>query len=179
MASDGLEEKHTKTTTNDVAVILGVSATTLKTWEMFLSLDIERTPKGARRYTQDNIKQLKKIKKLLSDGLTLKEVKAQLNQPPDDCGRLDPKIEIITDEPEKNQNFELAIINKYESRIVELTEKQENLNRQLGRIEGELNKYNEITALKDSQINEKEGIIADLKARLKLYESRKWWQIWK
>jgi DNA-binding transcriptional MerR regulator len=166
----------------DVADELGVSVTSLKNWELFLELDIKRNQKGARIYTRSNIDDLKKIKNLLKDGKTLKELKdawGQLKVSNSETEE-EPHIEVLTEENNaKDNQFELVVINKYESRIIELTNKQENLHRQLGRLEGELSKYNDIIRLKDSQLKDKESIIADLKDRLQKQESRKWWQIWK
>jgi DNA-binding transcriptional MerR regulator len=153
----------------EVSERIGVSTQTLRNWEVFFDIDIERNEYGQRIYSETSLKHFKEINHYVKTGLKLKDIKSRFN---DDC-------RVIVEPPEKNQNFELAIINKYETRIIELTEKQDTLNRQLGRLEGELSKYNEILKLKDSQLNDKESIIADLKDRLQKQESKKWWKIWK
>lgn len=159
----------------EVSSIIGISTQTLRNWEVFFNLEIERNEFGQRIYTENSLAILKKINHHAQRGLKLKAIKELIN------GYFNPQsnIEVITEKEENTQNFELAIINKYETRIQELNNKinnlQAGLNREIGQLQGELKKYDEIVILKDQ-------VITDLKDRLTTLEqtkARKWWQIWK
>lgn len=167
----------------ELAEQIEVGVTTLKTWESFFNIPVGRNAKNARKYSEDNVIIFREIKKLSSNGFSLNSIKSLINQLADAGSDQQQKIEIITESlPEQEQNFSPAIVNKYELKITVLSRENSNLNRELGRLEGQLSKFNEIIALKDSQIQERNNQIQEYKEILDELEagsSHKWWQFWK
>ena len=101
-------------TIKEVSKALNIGMTTLKSWESFFSLPVSRNEKNHRLYSDIIIKKFELIKKLSSDGLSLKEIKNQLEQSSDDR----QTIEIINDtfDGRQEQNYNL-IVKPYESKI--------------------------------------------------------------
>jgi len=170
-----------------LSACIGVSDSTLRHWERVLSINVHRNNKGNRLYSPDTVNIFFEIKKLLATGKNLDEIKELLNQDFTSCNagyNNQPKIEIIQES--EQQNFDLALVDKYESRIMELSREKENLNRTLGRLEGELSKFNEIITLKDSlitdkdkQLHAKDSEIEEYRAKLAKYENKPWWHVWR
>jgi DNA-binding transcriptional MerR regulator len=68
-----------------VSILTGVKAITLRAWERRYSLIIpQRTPKGHRLYTQQDVGRINRIVELLNQGISVGHVKPLLDQEPDD-----------------------------------------------------------------------------------------------
>lgn len=155
----------------DVSGLISVSVTTLKSWEAFFNIDIERNAKNARRYTQDNINIFRIIKSLSSKGLSLNEIKPMLLQQSDGKSYHQPKVEVIQDEPQENQNYDLILkpfINQITEYKTELNDLRENYS----------NVIQESATLKE-RVKNKDEIITFLQERLNRLESKKWYQVWR
>jgi len=63
----------------ELAELLSVSHSTLRYWEDYFQIDIERTNKNARLYRPDNIKKFQEIKEYITRGYNLKDIKSLLN----------------------------------------------------------------------------------------------------
>lgn len=164
-------------TINEVSSLLDVSTSTLRNWERILSIPVARNAKGNRIYNKDIIDIFFEVKKLLVTGKTLEDTKMLMGQASTSCNSSynnQPKVEVIQEDNKEEDNLNLALISRYESKMSLLTEKNEVLNRRLGQLEGEISKYNEIMALKDSIIIDKDNLIAELRGRL----NKPWWAIW-
>ncbi len=69
---------------SDAANLIQVESHVLRYWEEELELDVPRNEMGHRYYTEENIRQFEKIKKLKEDGYQLKAIKMLVhNQNPD------------------------------------------------------------------------------------------------
>jgi len=64
----------------DLSEELGVSSSTLRKWESFFAIHVRRNLKGNREYDEFTIDIFRKIKSLVTQGMTTKEVKNLLNQ---------------------------------------------------------------------------------------------------
>ena len=65
-----------------VAAATGVNPITLRAWERRYSLiNPQRTPKGHRLYTQDDIDRINQVTALLNKGMSISQVKPLLDQP--------------------------------------------------------------------------------------------------
>jgi len=147
-----------KISIKELSALIRISTTTLRNWEEFFSIPVNRNGLGYREYTENTIRIFRKINSLVKEGLQLKEVKALLTDDFESFKTLHPKTEIIQSAPEEKQNdFEL-IIKPYENRITEL----KTLNSELMEENKFLNRENATFA---ERIN-------NLEARL----NRKWWQ---
>jgi DNA-binding transcriptional MerR regulator len=68
-----------------VSSLTGVNAVTIRAWERRYGLIIpQRTPKGHRLYTQQDVEQINRIVELLNQGISVGHVKPLLEQMPDD-----------------------------------------------------------------------------------------------
>ena len=66
-----------------VSMLTGVNAVTLRAWERRYSLITpQRTPKGHRLYTQQDVERIKRIVELLDQGISVSHVKPLLDQAP-------------------------------------------------------------------------------------------------
>jgi DNA-binding transcriptional MerR regulator len=151
--------------------LIEVGVTTLKTWESFFEIPLSRNESNARRYTQDNINTFQKIKKLSSDGISLKEVKSLLEQLPDDR----PVIEILSNkEPElETTNFDL-IIKPYSNRIIELEVQAKEVLQENKDLIRENATFAERIKSKEEIIDFQHAQIIKLEEKL----SKKWWKFW-
>ena len=84
-----LEQKHASTTRRRPAAYThrvyhdGVNAITLRAWERRYGLVIpQRTPKGHRLYTQQDVQRISRIVRLLNQGVSVGQVKPLLEQVP-------------------------------------------------------------------------------------------------
>lgn len=66
---------------NDVAELVGVSASTLRYWEKKLNLDVPRDEYGSRTFDADWVAYFKQVKALLDEDLGWDEIGKQLQQP--------------------------------------------------------------------------------------------------
>ena len=66
---------------NDVAELVGVSASTLRYWERKLGLDVPRDAYGSRTFDAEWIAYFKQVKSLLDEDLGWDEIWKQLEQP--------------------------------------------------------------------------------------------------
>ncbi len=68
-----------------VSILTGVNAITLRAWERRYGLVVpQRTPKGHRLYTQQDVGRIKRIVELLDQGISVGHVKPLLDQAPGD-----------------------------------------------------------------------------------------------
>lgn len=74
----------------DAAKRLGIEAHVLRYWEEELGLEIKRNKMGHRYYDEVDIRLFKEIMKLKEEGLTLKDIKAGI----DEVKRRDPSCDI-------------------------------------------------------------------------------------
>jgi len=66
-----------------VSILTGVNAVTLRAWERRYSLITpQRTPKGHRLYTQQDVERINRIVELLNQGISVSHVKPLLDQVP-------------------------------------------------------------------------------------------------
>jgi MerR family transcriptional regulator, light-induced transcriptional regulator len=66
-----------------VSILTGVNAVTLRAWERRYSLITpQRTPKGHRLYTQQDVDRINQVVKLLNQGISVSHVKPLLDQAP-------------------------------------------------------------------------------------------------
>ena len=173
-----MKYRPTTVSINETALLLAVSQSTLRNWELIYCLPIERNHAGQRIYNDNAISLLRIIKAGTTKGLQQHDIKEQIQQELQSYKEPIP-IEVIGDTmPEQEQNYNL-VIKPYENRITTLemttsalTVENKELNRTLGRYEGELSKYNEIITLKDSIINDKDISINELKVRLQEAENK-------
>ena len=181
---------------NEVSAMLAVSTCTLKHWESITGLIIHRNSKNARRYTQENINQLKEIKDLMVNGKSLNEIKDLLNEVVSTDNHQQPKIEIIQEEKEDtNHNFEIFLrplenrINELKGLNNELLYRNENLNqenkeliRDNATLTERVKNKDDIISFKDSMLNDKDLQIEELsiqKAEIEVKLNKPWWQFWK
>jgi DNA-binding transcriptional MerR regulator len=67
-----------------VSMLTGVNAVTIRAWERRYGLIIpQRTPKGHRLYTHQDVERIKRIVELLKQGISVGHVKPLLDQQPD------------------------------------------------------------------------------------------------
>lgn len=94
----------------EVATMVGVSESTLRYWETeFVQLRPSRTPGGRRRYTKEDIENVKQILYLLSDQkMHVDGAKYRLQSRPDETARLQRIAECL-----KNIKHELVEIKKF------------------------------------------------------------------
>lgn len=71
---------------SEVSKMVGVEAHVLRYWEEELGLEIQRTSQGKRRYTGNDVAQLKEIKYWKDKGMQLKAVKEMMGQKVADAG---------------------------------------------------------------------------------------------
>lgn len=64
--------------TKEVSVKLDIPQSTLRRWEEYFNLKIPRREDESRSYTQDNLKEIVKIKKMRKDGKPMGEIKESL-----------------------------------------------------------------------------------------------------
>ena len=65
-----------------VSIMTGVNPVTLRAWERRYSLIVpQRTPKGHRLYTQQDVERINRIVELLNQGISVSHVKPLLDQP--------------------------------------------------------------------------------------------------
>ena len=81
---------------NDVAELVGVSASTLRYWEKKLNLDVPRDEYGSRTFDADWVAYFKQVKALLDEDLGWDEIGKRLEQPgvPDE-----PPVDVPPTEP--------------------------------------------------------------------------------
>ena len=66
-----------------VATLTGINPVTLRAWERRYNLITpQRTPKGHRLYTEDDVELIKQVLELLDQGISISQVKPLLEQPP-------------------------------------------------------------------------------------------------
>jgi len=69
-----------------VSILTGVNAVTIRAWERRYGLITpQRTPKGHRLYTHQDVEHIKQIVELLKQGISVGHVKPLLDQSPDDA----------------------------------------------------------------------------------------------
>ena len=73
-------KSHSELNIKELAELLSVSNSTIRYWEDFFQIEIERTKKNSRLYRPDNIKQFQEIKDYITRGYALKDIKSLLNQ---------------------------------------------------------------------------------------------------
>ena len=161
----------------DLADILQVGVTTLKTWESFFEIEVERNGKNARRYTEDNINEFKKIKALASGNYPMAEIKHLLNKPTYFNRSQTTPVEIMSETASEENNFSLAI-KPYETRINELSQMNLEFIKENKELIKENATLNERVKNNADIIAFKDNYIQDLKERISNYEQRKWWKFW-
>ena len=181
----------TEYTTKELSLLSGIPQTTLREWERFFSIPVNRNDLGQRKYTENMLNLFREIKKYKTEGLRLEEIKPLLNMNTQGNGSYTEVIRDSHDMPEQEQNYSL-IVKPYTDRITLLEKAQNSLaernlilerdNATLTERVSGINKESEkIYALKDSIITDKETSINELKARLQEAETRlnrKWWKVW-
>jgi len=172
-----------KYSVKEISALIGISTTTLRNWEEFFSVPVNRNGLGYREYTENSIKIFKKINSWVKEGLQLKEIKPLLNDELEAMATLNPKIQIIQSEPEEKQkDFEL-ILKPYQERIKKLEEKEEKffkeslvLIKENATLTERLKGKDELFSLQkkdwENKIQELQQQKQELEARL----NRKWWQ---
>ena len=82
---------------NDVAELVGVSASSLRYWEKKLNLDVPRDEYGSRTFDTEWVAYFKQVKALLDKDLGWDEIGKQLKQPgaPDDS-----PVDVPPDDPD-------------------------------------------------------------------------------
>ena len=181
---------------NELSSVLDLSTNTIRQWESFYRISTPRNSRGNRHYPDDIINLFKKIKCLVESTKSREEIKALLLLENSSYMEVEvssmnnqSKIEIFETkyEDKESQNYNLVVkpftdrITTLEMATNALTVENKELNRTLGRYEGELSKYNEIITLKDSIITDKETSINELKAKLQEAENKinlKWYKFW-
>ncbi|MGB5177623.1 MAG: MerR family transcriptional regulator, partial [Gammaproteobacteria bacterium] len=69
-----------------VSILTGVNSVTLRAWERRYGLIIpQRTPKGHRLYTNQDVERINRIVELLNQGISVGHVKPLLDQMPGDA----------------------------------------------------------------------------------------------
>lgn len=88
---------------NDVAELVGVSASTLRYWEKKLALDVPRDEYGSRTFTTEWVAYFKQVKALLDEDFGWSEIGEKLKQPstPDDAPPVEPPAPPVKPEPPK------------------------------------------------------------------------------
>lgn len=160
----------------EAAEFIGVSAETLRNWENFFNLEVTRDYQNSRNYDEIMISLFKEIKKQLTTGLSLKEIKSQLekdSQPYNNTHATPPYVEIIQDEKsEAKEKFEL---------IVQPLIKR--LDKAMDKIDHLQDEKAQIVATMQNQQNQLYRENAELRAKLQMMEEQqkasKWWHFWK
>ena len=65
---------------NELSELISISPTTLRNWENYFSITVERTSRGFRRYDENVINIFKNIQNLIEEGNTLQDAKILLGQ---------------------------------------------------------------------------------------------------
>lgn len=166
----------------DVSELIGVSTQTLRNWEAFFTIPIERNEHGQRQYTENTLKLFKEINRYAKRGLKLQAIKPLLDMRFEPSSGCQGQIEIIAD---NNSFFEsnhlkpfLKQITEFKEEVRELRQENKEINKLNAKLEERINNKDEIICFKDSIINDKNSQLEDYKARLQELESklnRKWW----
>ncbi|WP_428908237.1 MerR family transcriptional regulator [Niallia sp. Krafla_26] len=106
--------------TKSVAELLGISTRTVQRWVKQLNLDMERNDLGHFIFTEENIEQLKQVKKQLDEGVLLQDI--SLKQPTrtgivkieksEKNGETEKSAPITTQLEEKIANLEVSLNQK-------------------------------------------------------------------
>lgn len=157
----------------ELSSLIGVGVTTLKTWEGYFNIYVERDHRKARRYNSETIKQFNRIKELSSSGRQLNEIKTQLQKESDGVDDI-PKIEIINEKiSDQEQNFNL-VLKPYESRINELKTLNNDLLKENKELFAEVARLSERVQNKEAIIN----LLYQQKTELDQRLNKKWWKFW-
>jgi len=171
ITNDGLQTQQIdEYSINDVAKLIEVGVTTIKSWDTFFELPIKRNEKNARRFNQEMINILKDIKLLSSAGMPLNEIKSRLNKQSDP----DKTVEIIEDDkPNEEKSFDL-IVRPFTKQLNELTKKvdilqsdKENLISQVATLSERVKGKDQIISMLNQQLEESKN---------NKMEQKTWWR---
>lgn len=159
---------------NELSGLIGVSPTTLRTWEGFFSIAVKRNEKGARIYCENTVKIFQNIKVLVTAGKSLKEVKSILSLESETYGNEQPKVELVQEEIFEQAKFEL-IVKPLMSQISDLMDDKSLLMEEKAKLIARVEFLEMTNSFKDSQLEE-------YKQRLTLIENKnnkKWYRFWR
>lgn len=118
---------------SDAAKLVDVEAHVLRYWEEELELDILRNEMGHRYYTEENIKQFKKIKDLKEQGFQLKAIKMLITESelsvPMENSKPESSSGVSTGQSEKMKQFQ-AMMNSMIAKA--LKENSQQLSEEVG-----------------------------------------------
>lgn len=173
---------------NEMSSILQVHPNTLRNWEREFNIIVERDVNGSRKYGENTVSLFKKIKLEVDNSKSIDKVKRLMDEEIGThngyIGRFQnsgPKVEVVQDEPEEKQNFDL-VLKPYTDRIKQLEiveSKYISLVEETATLKERVKNKDEIIAFKDSLISDRDARIQELKNKLDKFESKKWWQVWK
>lgn len=103
-----------------VSTMTGVNPVTMRAWERRYSLIIpQRTPKGHRLYTRQDVNRINRIVELLNQGISVGHVKPLLDQPPGDIPA--PHTRAVVDTWKEHQDKMLRAIECFDEQALEST----------------------------------------------------------
>lgn len=106
-----MEKKVVLYSMDDVVRITGISKDTIRNWTKDFNIQLERTPGGHRRFSEENIQVLKAIEEKKDvNGWSMKQIGAWLN------GELTPEViagtEVKTNLEKKFENLQEVVMNQ-------------------------------------------------------------------
>lgn len=103
-----------------VSTMTGVNPVTMRAWERRYSLITpQRTPKGHRLYTRQDVNRINRIVELLNQGISVGHVKPLLDQPPGDIPA--PHTRAVVDTWKEHQDKMLRAIECFDEQALEST----------------------------------------------------------
>ena len=158
--------------TSSLAKLINCSTQTILNWADYYAIPIERDKNNKRIFTEEIVRIYKKIDAYLKSGLKSEEVKERINDDLEGKFYSQPRIEIIQEQPEQQQNFNL-VIKPYTDRITvlemttnTLTEKVIELERNNATLTERVSNKDDIITILNQQKEELSRQKADIEAKL-------------
>jgi len=160
--------------TSSLAKLINCSTQTILNWADYYVIPIERDKNNKRIFTEEIVRIYKKIDAYLKSGLKQEEVKERIHEDFEDKIYSQPRVEIIQEPDQQQENFNL-MLKPLNDRVIKL----ELLNTDLMQENKELIRDN---ATLTERVRNKDDIITMLnqqKIELETRLNKPWWYIWR
>lgn len=144
-------------TIKEVSILLSISQSTLRNWEVVYSLPVERNKSGQRQYTTNIVSCLKIIKNSSTKGLQQHDIKNQVQQELQGYNTAAPSIEILQENEQNTEHKFNLIIKPYELKITKLEDENKELIRENATLAERVKGKEEIIQFQHSKIAEIEA----------------------